>query len=478
MGLPSLKVEVQRYQNESFEAITNAQSNESGYPRLICALFGGSVNRTKSIVMILLVTSTVLVSYQNCGVEPPESMYDIRQAYKLPYEVSVDQIAYMSCSEQGGIPNEPDVYFSLRVGAYGSAAGLRLSDDFLYETRSDTSSSRALKLSEEVVSLNHRLMFSVRQQSDLRVSYMNSGTTLGIEAQDYDFVFGNLGSSEMSASLMALDTDEYMNYWAPGGIESDAYMQGTMVFDAAESVAQDMRNFLEKNGGLITLGYSSPINTGALLTRALYATNQDDDGDGRNDDSDDDIAPTNEAYGVGLKVSFKVANPANWGYTLSAYNNTPHPNMPKRVLATVYEYDLSAPQQVKSTWSCPTALQLRVVAPADKDLNDPYPFSSARKLCPDAADPTNPTDLANFQLARRSLPVSHWKINWARKCVVPKFYTKGSCYGIDDSFTPTASRSVAYDFTRSRADTSNPNNYCDPATGRACLHFVSICLRP
>ncbi len=431
------------------------------------------MNRVKAIVMIILITGAVLFSYQNCGVEPQQSMFDVKQAYKLPYETSVDQIAYMSCSEQEGVPNEPDVYFSLRVGAYGSAAGLRLSDDFLYETRRDSSSARALKLSEEFVSINKRLMFSVRQQSDLGVTYMNGGSTLGIEGLDYDFVFGDLGSSAMSASLLELDTDEYMNYWAPGGIESDAYMQGTMVFDAAESTAQQMRDFLEKNGGLITLGYSTPLDPGMLLTRTSYSTNQDDDGDGRNDDADDDIAPSNEAYGVGLKVSFKVANPANWGYTVSGLNNTPHPNLPKRVLATVYEYDLSSPQQLKATWSCPSELQLRIVAPADKDFNDPYPFPSARKLCPDAADPTNATDLANFQLARRSLPVSHWKINWARRCAVPKFYTKGSCYGVDDSQTPTVSRPPVYDFTQSRS-----TNTCDPAINAACLHFISICLKP
>jgi hypothetical protein len=302
---------------------------------------------------------------------------------------------------------------------------------------------------------------------------MNGGTTSGVEEQDYDFVFGNLGSNEMSASLLGLDTDEYMNYWAPGGIENDAYMQGSLVFDAAESVAQDMRNFLERNGGLITLGYATPLDPGSLLTRASYSTNLDDDGDGLNNDLDDDIVPANEAYGVGLKVSFKVANPANWGYTLGSRNNTPLSNLPKRVLAAVYEYDLTSPQQTKATWSCPSALQLRIVAPADKDTDDSYPFNPVRKLCPDAADPTNATDFANFQIVRKSLPVSHWKINWARRCVVPKFYTKGSCYGVDDSATPTVSRSVMYDFTRSRA-----NNSCDPAINRACLHFVSICLKP
>ncbi len=429
------------------------------------------MSRARSIVMILLITGAVLFSYQNCGVEPSQSMFDVKQAYKLPYEASIDQIAYMSCAEQEGVPNEPDVFFSFRAGAYTDTSGLRLSDDFLYETRRDSSSSRALKLSEEFVSMNRRLMFSIRQQSDLNVSYMNDGSSIGIEEQDYDFVFGDLGSSAMSASLVSLETDAYLNYWAPGGIESDAYMQGTMVFNSAESVAQETRDFLERNGGLLTLGYASPVDPATLLTRASYSSNQDDDGDGISNDADDDIVPASEAYGVGLKLTFKQPNPSNWGYTQSGLNNTPQPNLPKRVLATAYEYDLSAPQQVKATWSCPTALQLRIIFPDDKDIADPYPFSTARTLCPDAADPTSATDLANFQIARRSLPVAHWKINWARRCAVPKFYTKGSCYGVDVGTNTT--RSPRYDFTQSRT-----TNVCNPAINPACLHFVSICLKP
>jgi hypothetical protein len=423
------------------------------------------------MVMILFVTGAVLFSYQNCGVEPPQSMFDAKLAYKLPYEVSVDQLAYMSCSEQAGVPNEPDVYFSFRLGAYGSAAGLRLSDNFLYETRRNNSATKALKLSEEFASMNNRVIVSLRQQSNLSLTYMNAGSSIGVEEQDYDFIFGDLGSSEMSASLLEMDTDEYMNYWAAGGIENDAYMQGTVVFNSAEAVSRDMRDFLEKRGGLLTVGFANPVDPATLLTRAAYATNQDDDGDGSKNDADDDIVPLNEAYGVGLRVTFRQPNPANWGYTRSGVNNNPLPSLPKRVLATAYEYDLSSPQQIKATWSCPTELQLRVVYPSDRNANDPYPFTTARTLCPDAADPTTGTDLANFQIVRRSLPVEHWKINWARRCVVPKYYTKGSCYGVDSGTRDT--RSPVYDFTQANAATT-----CDPAINPACLHFVSICLRP
>lgn len=434
---------------------------------LTVRFLGGSVNKTKAIVMILSITGAILFSYQNCGVEAPQSLFDVTQKYQLPYEVKVDQIAYMSCSEQLNVPNQKGVFFTFRAGAYGPNAGLRLSDTFLYETRRGDAEDRAIKLGEEFVSFNHRVLFSIRKQADLSVSYLNATNGQGIEEVDYDFVFGDLGSTAMSASLVALDETEYMNYWAAGGISSDAYMQGTMVFNSAETVSANLRSFLT-NEGLLAVGFAQPLDPSYLLAPADYTASNTDTGF---------VSPANQAFGTGLRMTFKQPNPANWGYTLSTVNNVPHVNLPNRVLASVYEYDLAQPQTIKSSWSCPTELQLRVVYPTDRNANDPYfvpPFSSTtRQLCPDVADPTvaggfTATDVANFQIARKSLPVSDWKINWARKCVVPKVYTLGSCYGVDTGVTPNVTRSPVYDFTKS----------CNPAINPACLHFVSICLRP
>ncbi len=432
-----------------------------------------------SIVMILSITFVILFSYQNCGVEAPQSMFDSVQKYKVPYETKIDQVAYMSCSEQLNIPNKPGVFFTFRMGAYGEGAGLRLSDNFLYETRRDDSEDRAFKLGEEYVSMNHRVQFSIRAQNNLLGTlFRNGNSTEGIEEKDFDFVFGDLGSNEMSASLVPLTTDEYLNYWAAGGISSDAYMQGTMVFNDSETIAAQLRSFLEDDW-ILTVGYAQPAEPGVLLTRADYASsNKDDDGDGREDDADDDVVEPNEAYGLGLKVSFKQPLPSNWGYTLNRAAtrplNVPNVSLPNRVLASVYEYDLADPKNIKAQWQCPSELQLRIVYPADKDLDDPYfdndpntQSATVVNLCPDAADPTNPVDLANFQIVRRSLPTSDWKINWARKCVVPKSYVNGSCYGIDRGVTPNVTRTPVYDFTER----------CDPAINPACLHFVSICIR-
>lgn len=422
------------------------------------------MSQKKSIAMILAFTALVLLSYQNCGVEAPQSMYDAFQVYKLPYEAKINQIAYMSCSEQQNVPNPSDVFFTLRAGAYGSDAGLKLSQNFIDETDRDQMDEKALKLAEEFSSLNYRVQFSLREQNNLLNLYLNgSSSSQGIEAQDFDFVFGDLGSNAMSASLVSLVDGQYMSYWPAGGISLDAYMQGSLVFNSAETVAEETRTFLEREG-LLTLGYAQPVDPALLLTRAAYTSEQDDDGDGRKDDADDDIVPSNEAYGMGFRLTFKKPLPTNWGYT-----GSPHVNLPKRVLASVVEYDLTNPSRAQTAaWQCPSTLQLRVVFPEHRTRTDPVASAPGRTLCPVAADPTLPEDVANFQIVRRSLPVSDWDINWARKCAVPKNYVRGSCYGITTT-TPTNTRSPQYNFT----------SQCDPAVEpNVCPHFVSICLRP
>ncbi len=443
---------LKRYQIESGEAIPNAQSKENRYPILISALFGGFMKKKMSVVISLVITAIVLFSYQNCGVEAPQSYFDQEQLSQLPYQATVDQVAYMSCAEQGNVVNDPGVFFTFRVGAYQEGSGLALSDTFMEYTRRSEPDDRAVLLMQEMNSKNYRLQFSVRKQSDLGTMYINSTSGTGIESIDYDFVFGDLGSSEMSASLVGLNTGEAMSYWSPGGITADAYMSGSMVFNASEALAADIRNFMT-NTGILAVGFSTDNEPGVLLNRSAYfITGADNDGDGSNEDSDDMSVPANQAFGVGLKVTFRQPLPSNWGYTGVA-----HLNLPKRVLNSVQEYDLSKPTTIKSTWTCDAKYQLRIFYPGTEGT-----------LCPDVAAPTSGTNLTDYQIVRNSLPASDWKINWSKKCVVPLRYALGSCYGINSTGSTPVTRTAVYDITQT----------CDPAVNSVCAHFVSICLRP
>ncbi|MCB9072459.1 MAG: hypothetical protein H6623_02465 [Bdellovibrionaceae bacterium] len=406
----------------------------------------------------LFFTSTMcfflLLSYQNCGTEQQGSYSSSQGNFGIPYETRLDQIAYMSCAEQSGIDNDAGMFFTFRLGAYGNSAGIRITDGFYSQTRRAKNQERMQILGDDTGTALSRLQFSVRQQKKLSYMLTNQDTTEGVEEQDFDFVLGDLGSDEMSASLLTLSSGTFMNYWAAGGITRDAQFAGTMVFNGSESQAQDLRNKLTQDW-MITLGFSEFTNPRALRTPAAYDTTTDA--------SNSDTTPTDTALGTGLMVKFKQPDPTRWGQT-----GAPHPTMPKRVLSTIYEVDLASPKKVLASWSCPSSLQLKVVYP--EDAANPDPVNAAQQVCPQVEDDhaDNTVDQARLALIRRTLPAVDWYVNIAHQCVIPRRYVKGSCYGID-SGTKDA-----------RVAEQNLTTVCNPSVQEGslvCSHFMSICYR-
>lgn len=430
---------------------------------------GERMKQKLSLITTALFFLMILLSYQNCGVQQEGSLFRATTYSTLPYEFSVDQIAYMSCAEQSGVSNEHGVFFTFRSGAYGDAAGVRLTEDFLYETRRMTDSRRMDLLFEDAATSNSRIQFALRRSGQLGSMFVNESSGDGVEEIDFDYIFGDFGSDAMSASLLTMSPSQYMNYWAPAGVNKDAYFEGNLVYNSSEALAEQVRQFMSQDG-LLTFAYADLSNPQDL--RSLYLYEQDDEGN-------DVVAPSNVAIGVGLKLSFKQPNVFNWGYTGAA-----DVTMPKRVLSSISERDLTNPTGVKaSQWSCPSTLQFRIIFPEDiwavgqpEDPSDDNNFEpnpgAAGLLCPQRSDShvensANPDLLA---LVRRSLPVSDWYVNIAHQCVIPKRYTKGSCYGIDQGTNET------------RSPNYNVSMRCNPAINtvdaQVCSHFVSICYKP
>jgi hypothetical protein len=408
------------------------------------------VSKKLGVILTSTLCFFVLLSYQNCGTEPQGSLFAKKTYSNLPYETTIDQIAYMSCAEQNGVPNDIGMFFTFRAGAYGANTGLRLTDDFYYETRRRNNHQRMDILYEDEATSFSRLQFAIRRKAQLNAMFVNSDSGGGSEEFDYDFIFGDLGSDEMSASLLTLTTGSYMNYWSPGGITRDAYFQGNLVFNASESLAQQLRTFLATDG-VLTLGYADPTKPATIRTPDYY--NPDDE-----DSTEDDPVATDEALGTGFRLSFRQPNPSNWGQAGVA-----HVNMPKRVLASVAEYDLTTPGGGSSAgWTCPQSLQFKVVHP------DAAPVMfMGEATCPSVADDhVDNSDTATLALLRRTLPQPDWDVNIRKKCVVPRRYTMGSCYGIDSGQNVT------------RTAEQNLTAVCSPSTQNGtlvCSHFLSIC---
>lgn len=429
----------------------------------------------------------IMISYQNCGITQQGSLFGQTTYSLMPYELKVNQLAYLSCSEQGNVANDHGVFFTFRSGAYGSDAGVRLTDDFLYKTRRKSPTQIMDLLFEDVGTSLTRLQFASRRSGSLNSMFVNGDSSGGTEEIDYDYVLGDFGSDEMSASLLTAPNLSYLNYWPPAGVNNDAYLQGSVVYNSSETLANQVRNFFAQDG-VLTWAYADSAKPQNVRSPSLY----DDPDDGGKDDGTNNSTP-NKALGIGMRISFKQPQVANW---YAGTNGSVPVAMPKRVLASVSTYDLSNLKTVGS-WSCPSDMQFRVIYPDDIwNIGDPdnpnddsphdpsndnnfqaNPIGSAglrpgdlAKLCPQRLDshPDNTgVHAAALAIVRRSLPASDWYVNIANKCIIPKRYVNGSCYGIDSGTNVT--RSPAY----------NPMGNCNPAINTAnmgvCGHFLSIC---
>lgn len=429
-----------------------------------------------NILVISALFFVILAAYQNCGTEQQGSLFASKSNSTVPYEMAIDQIAYMSCAEQSGVANDSGVFYTLRAGAYGANAGVRLSENFLYTYRRKNDAGRLDVLYEDAGTTLSRLQFSIRRQAQLNSMYVNQTSGGGTEEVDFDFVFGDFGSDAMSASLLGADVGKYINYWSPAGVNKDAFFEGTLVFNSSELLAQDIRRFFSSEG-ILALAFAEVTNPATLRTPADYDSLNDE----AETENENGNVISNQALGVGFKLDFRQPSVLNWGYAGAA-----HVNMPKRVLSSVSERDLSNPNKsVTSNWACPADLQFRILfpddiwrvgAPKDPSNNANFadnPGAPATKLCPQRND--NHADntgvyAARLAYARRSLPISDWYINVRHQCVIPKRYTKGSCYGVDQGTNDT--RSPEYNVTaRCNADINT--------TGiGVCSHFLSVCYKP
>jgi len=461
------------------------------------------MNKQISIITSLILCVLVSLVYQNCGTETGTlgSVFANSNEYPPPYEIKVNQLAYMSCSEQQDIANDEGVFFTFRGGAYGDNAGLRLNDDFLTETRRmDKFQKRDILANDSATVLTH-LQFSMRQTNLLSRMLVNADSADGVEGHDYDFIFGDMGSDEMSASLIELPSGKYMSYWPAGGITQDAYFNATMVFNASEQLANEVRNDLNDFSWTLAFGWADPTDP-VTIHQAADFYNSDGTyigGDGGLDaggtsggdgsstsggssgSSNGSVVqkvttaavqktavtiPSSSNFGVGLQVGFKQPLATNWGAA------TTNRAMPKRVLASVSDFNLDDPAgslHPHTAWSCPTKYQFMVVHPDDVFNADGS--LKTQSICAVVYDPPTITD-PDLKIIRNSLPASDWLVNQAQHCVIPRSYQAGSCYGLDAGLNNQVRRTPVYGITNTCNAATNANG-----TG-VCAHFVSVCIRP
>lgn len=385
-----------------------------------------------------------LLAFQNCGELTQGSLFPEFTSKTFPYEIVVDQVAYMSCAEQENVNNDYGVYFTFRAGAYGDNTGLGLTQAYLDEVQDQDNSSVMDDLALNGLSRNSRLQLGIRNRDNLLQLYQKADSVL--EEEDFDYIFGTLGSDEMSASLLTLpEGEDRMGFWAAGGINNDARFQGVLTFNESELMAEQIRDYLSDQGYL-TFTFADEFDEASIRHA------------GSSSSEVQEFLPN--AFGRGLNVEFSRPNPGLWAV---AGAGAIAQEMPARVLHSISEVDLMDTRSNIGNWECRNSMQFMIAFPEDA-----APEGSAvvpPSNCYMKADPASPTD--EFLFVRRSLPASDWWIDMANRCVIPKKHTTGSCYGIDSSTRDT--RNIQYDFTQA----------CDPAIAdpHVCPHFVSICFK-
>ncbi len=490
------------------------------------------MGRIAAAIGMVAVLSTVLL-FQNCGKAGFENMDNLDvsstqaidpklSSLPFPYQVSVNQIAHMSCPMNVSNPNVSSPYFSWKVGAFDNpadqavallnirAAGLQLTSKFQTEWAKTSGSYGSLvqkdKLKEALKGLpsvtNTQLQLSFRKTNTPRVDLM---------------MMPNGGASPTKNFMAPLATQELVDQFAE---------TPTGVFNLFPNVTDFYSRFLETQ-----ILVPSALGATDAALRANYDTSfltigfAQDDGTNLSSPNGDQYA-----YGKGYRIHFGVTN--------QHANTSLYPSSDS--LATVEEYDLDTQTRTSGVaWDC--SYRFKIVRPSDRyktyyranhfvTYNGACPTApqtgdfcespidarfgippaafggqcpSNRKLvqnttrcaeqyyavCPhepytaDTADatpslrddgvyhPSYPQRPAILQALRRFLPANQWDINVSRGCIVPKV-EDNTCY---------QSSQIVYDetfFTDAYAN-SSVGMYagCGVNGQYPCAAYLTLCIR-
>ena len=402
----------------------------------------------------------------------------------FPYEVSLDQLAYMSCSEQEDVPND-GTFFTFRLGAFDSQ-GLRISQAYRDHITKVSQKDVPFVLSQAQASANTQLQMAIRTQDNLQLMYLdNSHGESGLDGHDYSNFFPLMGHADLNEILWFMQPRDYLRSFLDGPLSREYRFEGELLFMKSQLMENDLRSFFSRQRGIIAAtfveqGTTQPLGPGSLVELQRLA--ESGFGGGRLLLSDSGLnggeargvsgRPWNEAskdltanvFGAAIRPRFK--QPLHNG-------GSPGSDMPPRILSSVTDVtiDFRLQAQAQRPWVCPEIMSFMVVLPEhatyEEEAEDGSgPVTTTR--CGMEPDPVNPS-LA-LRIIRQSLYAEDFYVDMIRGCVVPKsdHTVDGSCYG-----------------QNSHNNQTHPVNYetfstegcgLDNAKG-VCPHYVSICYR-
>lgn len=498
----------------------------------------------KRIAAGVLVLGALIFLFQNCGQAGFEnqefsdslsSAQDMDPQFKnlpFPYEISVNQIAHMSCPISKANPGAQSPYFSWKIGAFENPsdvpsaalnirpAGLQLTSQFQTEWRKVASgfnpSIQAAKLKEFLtqhpIVANHSLQLSFRSTSSPATTLMTLPN--GSLAPSAMFL-QPVSSPLMAENFLDLPTGP-LNIFANAPDFSSRFLETSLIVPSTYGVP-DLALRANYDASYMALGF---VNTsGDTAGVALAASGSD----------------ARYAFGKGYRIHFGKANPH--------VGTLEYPTSDS--LAIVEEQDLQTGYNTPGVaWDC--SYRFKIVRNADRFKNvylknhftktssggqlvcptatvtsdycaspiDPafgiHPSKFPNSLCPAnrklflntphcdenyafacppepyVENPNSPHVIergdgvyhsghpvrpAILHALRRFLPANQWDINVSRRCIVPKF-DDNTCY---------QNPPIVYDEQFFPGAAANPNigQYagCGVNGQYQCAAYLTLCVR-
>lgn len=435
----------------------------------------------RQVINMAFLCLGILLGFQNCGAPAPEleestdaSSTDTSTEPTdeiFAYDMSVDHVSYMSCSNMSGSPLRR-AFYTFKVGAYENE-GFKLTNDFIAQFEKDFSSSYIDELESIRTSIANsqnnaatEAQLSLRSELNLQAVRKPSGVTTARLNLEYATFFdngqgvGRLDRSLVVGSVYDLPRSQRLNFLSNvAGVSDTRRVEASVHFNTATSnvTSEQVRSLVNEivpdNSGPAFLGITYSNYEGTYKTNALAP-----------------IAGSKEAvYGRGFKFEFTAGHgiSRNVSSTLPEYSIA-H----QRVLNDVYEYDLLDPTSGgnSSAWVCPKDHRFVIVDQIDlfegeNTGADTVCNTSADPLDPDTFWASTPSKARAFKRLRQFLRAEDWYIDMDRQCVVSK-HNSVSCYG-----DRSAGQTVNY---RSN-DTDTVN--CGRNGDDLCPHYVSVCYK-
>jgi hypothetical protein len=428
-------------------------------------------------ITITILTSLILL-FQNCAGNnlgtgtslsseiTKDSKILATEAKVFPFEVSINQVAYMSCTSAKSYGGLNLKTFTFRVGGFATAGtdtaalalkegGMRVHPNYLTEFNQAfsnlTPSVRETKLFEALsagaLTKNTQLQLAVRStQTGLRTTVYARGNS---PENQVDNIMDPLSDIKIANQLVQDSKSspiKYSSYFSALPDQESRPLQGALSIPTA--LGPDEGTFRsEMANNMLVVGFvNSEVSSDTTFGNMPLTKNK---------------SSKDSMFGNGFSLGF--TKPPNVNF--SGY--------PSRTLTSITEYDLSGtrPNATGSTWNC--GLKMKIVRDADRLKNIYVAGGAIRAACPyePIASQTSPTARAQLQILRRFLPAENWDINLTHKCIVPR-------NGLDLCYEGS-SDPIVYDeyFIPFRSNPSDPYVGCSVSGQLECAHYVTVCYK-